>query len=231
MQFYQPQNGYCYNSDTIFLYGFIERFAPKGRVLDVGCGCGVLGLLVARDCTKVALEAVEKQEAFVELAAINARVNGISLKLHHGDFLEFEDAAGYDYIISNPPFYNDGASLSQNEMKAIARSNTSLPLQPFLEKVSKLLKPHGHLLFCYDASQFALVAAAVVALGMRITDARFVHSKIDRVSKLVLLHVRKNSKALMKVHPPLIAFEGDEFSHESLRLYEKADTHTIKCVV
>ncbi len=35
---YQIPNGYRYNSDSIFLYSFIKRFKPKGKVLDVGCG-------------------------------------------------------------------------------------------------------------------------------------------------------------------------------------------------
>jgi len=77
MLLYQPESGYCYNSDSIFLYDFIDSFKPKGRVLDVGAGCGVLGLLVARDNKKVKLEAVEKQEPFIHYAQTNARVNKI----------------------------------------------------------------------------------------------------------------------------------------------------------
>ena len=63
MLLYQPDEGYCYNSDSIFLYGFISRFEPKGKTLDVGAGCGIVGLLVARDFPAVTLEAVEKQSA------------------------------------------------------------------------------------------------------------------------------------------------------------------------
>ena len=44
MLLYQPQEGYCYNSDSIFLYDFISSFNPRGRMLDVGAGCGVVGL-------------------------------------------------------------------------------------------------------------------------------------------------------------------------------------------
>ena len=65
MLLYQPESGYCYNSDSIFLYDFINSFKPKGKILDVGAGCGIIGLLVARDNKKVALDAVEKQAAFI----------------------------------------------------------------------------------------------------------------------------------------------------------------------
>ena len=77
MILYQPESGYCYNSDSLFLYDFISSFKPKGKVLDVGAGCGIVGLLVARDNPKVELEAVEKQVIFVEYARHNARVNKI----------------------------------------------------------------------------------------------------------------------------------------------------------
>ena len=46
MNLFQPKNGYCYNSDTMFLYDFTTKFNIKGDVLDVGGGCGVLGLLI-----------------------------------------------------------------------------------------------------------------------------------------------------------------------------------------
>lgn len=107
MLLYQPESGYCYNSDSVFLYDFISSLHPKGRVLDVGAGCGVVGLLVARDNPKVQLEAVEKQEAFIFYATTNARVNQIEYTMHEGDFLDLDESEKYDYIISNPPFYHD----------------------------------------------------------------------------------------------------------------------------
>ena len=229
MQLYQPQEGYCYNSDTIFLYDFIDSFSPRGRMLDVGAGCGVLGLLVARDNPHVRLEAVELQEEFAFFAQKNARVNGIDYTLYHRNFLAFDDSDGFAYIVSNPPFYNEGATPAKKEAIAAARSNISMPLEGFLRRCAKLLKPHGHLFFCYDAAQLGLIGAIVSQLKMRIVDIRFIHPKVDRGAKVVLLHVRKNSKALLKVHPPLIAFEGERFSSEARRLYQKARTHSIKC--
>jgi tRNA1(Val) A37 N6-methylase TrmN6 len=229
MQLYQPLEGYRYNSDSIFLYGFISTFNPRGRMLDVGAGSGVLGLLVARDFSKVSLEAVEKQEAFVKYASKNAKVNKIDYKITHSDFLDFNDKDGYDYIISNPPFYHDGASLSEDDMIATARSNISLPMEGFFKKVASLLKPKGHFIFCYDPQQFALICAMLYSVKLRVIDVQFVHSKRDRKASLVMLHVRKNSKSLMKTFAPFFAFDKDEFSKEAQELYQKARTHSIKC--
>jgi len=229
MQLYQPLDGYRYNSDSIFLYGFISQFKPRGRMLDVGAGSGVLGLLVARDHDGVALEAVELQEEFVYYARKNAEVNKIDYVIHHSDLRRFYPDCHYDYIISNPPFYHEGASRSEHDMIATARSNTSLPLDDFFARVSQLLKPKGHFIFCYDPQQFALLCAALDKVNMRVVDVQFVHPKPDRKASLVMLHVRKNSKSLMKTCPPFFAFDGEVFSKEAQHLYKKAKTHSIKC--
>jgi len=231
MLLYQPQSGYCYNSDSIFLYDFINFFKPKGKVLDVGAGCGVVGLLVARDNKKVKLEAVEKQAAFREYAKVNARVNNIELCLHAGDFLELDNVQKYDYVISNPPFYPDGVQKSENEMLFHARYNVNLPLEPFFKKVSQLLKPHSHFIFCYDATQFALICELLAKVKMRVVDVQFVHPKSDRNASLVMVHARNGSKSMLKVWPPFISFEGDEPSQKVQDIYKKANTQSIKCQI
>ncbi len=231
MLLYQPQEGYCYNSDSVFLYDFIDSFNPKGKVLDVGAGCGVVGLLVARDNKKVELEAVEKQEAFIHYATTNARVNKIEYKMHEGSFLELDEDVKYDYIISNPPFYHDGASRSEDEMLFNARYNVNLPIKDFFKKVSQLLKPQSHFIFCYDASQFGLICAELDKVNLRVVDVQFVHPKIDKKASLVMLHVKNGSKSLMKVWEPFISFDGTEFSQKAQNIYKKAKTQSIKCQI
>ena len=229
MLLYQPQSGYCYNSDSVFLYDFIDSFNPKGRVLDVGAGCGIVGLLVARDNPKVILEAVEKQETFVEYATINARVNKIECNLHKCDFIELGEEIKYDYIISNPPFYPDGATKSDNEMLFNARYNINLPLKDFFKKVSRILKPHSHFIFCYDASQFGIICAELERVKLRVVDVQFVHPKIDKKASLVMIHARNGSSSLMKVWEPLISFDSDTFTSKVQAIYKKASTQSIKC--
>jgi tRNA1(Val) A37 N6-methylase TrmN6 len=229
MLLYQPESGYCYNSDSLFLYDFINSFSPKGAVLDVGAGCGIVGLLVARDNEKVRLEAVEKQSVLAQYAEKNAEVNEIAYRLYEDDFLNLQCDKKYDYIISNPPFYPDGVQKSKNEMLTHARYNSSLPMDAFFKKVSQLLKPHSHFVFCYDASQFGVICAALEKVKMRLVDVRFVHPKIDRSASLVLIHARNGSKAMVKVHPPLIHFNKNELTQEVEKIYANAKTESNKC--
>jgi tRNA1(Val) A37 N6-methylase TrmN6 len=213
------------------LYDFINRFKPKGRVLDVGAGCGVVGLLVARDNKSVALEAVEKQEVFIHYAKTNARVNKIEYLLHECDFLEFECQEKYDFVVSNPPFYPEGVQKSENEMLFHARYNVNLPLDDFFKKVSQVLKPHSHFIFCYDATQFGNICVALDKVKMRAVDVQFVHPKIDRTASLVMVHARNGSRAQMQVLPPFISFDGNEQSLQAQDIYKKAKTQSIKCQI
>jgi tRNA1(Val) A37 N6-methylase TrmN6 len=229
MLFYQPESGYCYNSDSLFLYNFISSFKPRGKMLDVGSGCGIIGLLCARDNENIELEAVEKQKIFVEFSQINARVNKINCNLYECDFLDLSEDEKYDYIVSNPPFYPDGVTKSENEILKNARYNSNLPLKYFFKKVSQLLNPHSHFIFCYDPSQFGEICNELANVKMKIVDVQFVHSKIDRVASLVMIHARNGSKSLMKVWEPFISFEGNNISQKAQLIYKKAKTQSIKC--
>ncbi len=197
----------------------------------MGAGCGIVGLLVAKDFPQIKLEAVEKQELFVRYAQKNAQANGIDYKLHFGDFLELDFEKRYDYVVSNPPFYHDGVQKSGNEMLFNARYNINLPIEGFFQKVHKILKPRGHFVFCYDATQFSLVCAALEKAKMRVVKTRFVHPKKGKNASLVLVYARRDSKSMMEVLPPLFSFEGEEFSDEAKEIYKKAGTNSIKCKI
>ena len=229
MRLYQPLSGYNYNSDSLFLYDFINKFSPKGNVLDIGVGCGILGLLVARDNPKVKLFGVEKQAEFVAFAKKNAQENAQEYTLYEGDFVEMSQEQKYDYIISNPPFYPEGTRQSEDAMLRIARYNTSLPLDSFFQKVSRLLKPHSHFIFCYDPSLFGEICVALERVKMRVVDVEFVHPKKDKPASLVMIHARNGSKSMMKVLPPFVSREGSEHSQRAKKIFAKAKTESIKC--
>lgn len=229
MLLYQPDGGYCYNSDSILLYGFISRFIPRGRVLDVGAGSGIIGLLIGRDFPKVSLEAVEKQSLYAEFARRNAAINHIDYTLHEGDFLELGGHGSYDWIVSNPPFYHENVSRSENPILHQARYNVHLPIEPFVAKISKLLKSSGEAAICYDARQSVQLFSECERAGLRVVEVQFVHSKEDRPSILVMIYLKKNSKSSLTILPPLITQANGEYTSAVQAIYDKAKAHSIKC--
>lgn len=73
------------------------------RALDLGTGCGIQALLVARRAgTVVATDVSARALAFAEL---NARLNGVSnIEFRHGSMFEPVTGEAFDLIVSNPPF-------------------------------------------------------------------------------------------------------------------------------
>jgi len=226
LRLYQPKEGYCYNSDTMFLYDFISKFNLSGDVLEVGGGCGVLGLLLKRDFEGINLKIIEKQRVMAEFIEKNIAENRLNAEVELGDFLNTSYKKEFDFIISNPPFYK-GTLKSENEIKKIARYEEYLPMRDFFEKVNTALKERGEFIFCYDAKRVDEIVKTLPK-PLKITDMRFLHPKIDKDATLVMVRTKRHAKSMVKIHPPLINFTGDDFSKEAQKIYKKANTNSIK---
>ena len=228
MFLYQPTSGYCYNSDSIFLYEFISRFKPKGKLLDVGCGVGIISLLLSRDFD-IETSIIDKQEKMLSYAKHNYMLNGLSVQSHLGDFTLFKTEVKFDYIISNPPFYDSNVTQSEDTHLNIARYSHHLPIEDFITNVKKLLKPRGYFIFCYDAKQVDILLQVLREQGINPEKIQFVHSKIDRDSKLVMISARVGSKSMMQVVAPYVVFDdGNIYTRKAQDAFDRANTNSIK---
>lgn len=226
MTLYQYKDGFRYTSDTMFLYDFITRFTIKGSVLDAGAGCGVLGLLLARDFD-IKLTSIEILPQMYELCVKNAHANNISCETVNGDFLDCAQT-GFDYIVSNPPFYSDNVQKSECSRLRSARYSESMPLRDFISTSKKKLKANGELFFCFDAKRVDEIFEEFREQnGFKIISVQFIHAKIDKASKLVLIRAKKNSKSSIDVLPPHIVFDGGDYTAETQKIYTKASCDSV----
>jgi tRNA1(Val) A37 N6-methylase TrmN6 len=237
LNLYQPQNGYCYNSDTHFLYNFICKNLEiykniQGELLDIGSGSGILGLLIARDYPKLNLNQCEIQSSFQFLTQKNSEVNNIQNTLYKGSILDFTFDKQFDYVISNPPFYHSDVIKSENESLKIARYNDSMPLEKFIQKTSKILKQNGKFFFCYDAKQLDKIIEYMGNTNLNMEAIQFLHPNETKEASLVMVYARSGSKSKLKILAPMIMFElNGEFKDEVNNIYKKCSTHSIKCEV
>jgi tRNA1Val (adenine37-N6)-methyltransferase len=231
---YQPKNGYCYNSDTHFLYSFIvENFKKykniKGELLDIGSGSGILGLLVAKDFDKLKLNQCEIQKMFQFFTAKNSFTNKIDSNLYEGSYEHIEFGKRFDICISNPPFYHCDVIKSDNQSLKIARYNDSLPLEVFIKKTATILNNEGKFFFCYDVKQINEILLLLNKYKFNLEALQFVHPKESKEATLVLVYAKRNSKSLTKILKPLIVFDkNNEFTSEVQEIYKKSSTHSIK---
>lgn len=84
------------------------QFTENQKVLDLGCGYGVVGIYAAKivGCTNVyMLDVLEEAVMLSKLNAIKNNVNDVTIIKSDG-FKEL-DETNFDIILSNPPYHTD----------------------------------------------------------------------------------------------------------------------------
>ena len=121
-------------------------------VLDIGTGSGLIALQLAQRCDAELIDAVEIDAPSYEQAVANFENSswGNRLFCYHATLDAFTSEMDelYDLIVSNPPFYTESLSLSQqkdvvSEARKKARFTSSLSFDELLFSVSKLLSEKG----------------------------------------------------------------------------------------
>lgn len=130
------------------LLGAWSDVARSQALLDVGCGCGYIGLMLAARSTSVRLlRGVDIDSASVCQAQHNYDASPFNLdaKAVLCDFNVYADCGvKYDLIVSNPPFFTAGV-LPSLQARMNARHTSSLSLSQLIEGASRLLSPDGRL--------------------------------------------------------------------------------------
>lgn len=76
----------------------------KGPIIDVGCGYGPIGLVVAECCNNRLIHMVDVNERAVELSKNNARMNKLNnVKIYSSNLYEAVEENEFSAILSNPP--------------------------------------------------------------------------------------------------------------------------------
>jgi len=156
----------------------------------------------------------------------NIKENNLEADVICDDFLVYEFDKRFDFIVSNPPFYQ-GTLKSENEIKKIARYEEYLPMKEFFEKVNRLLKERGEFIFCYDAKRIDDIIQ-YMPKPLKVIDIRFMHPRINKNATLVMIRAKRHAKSMVTIHPPLIGFEKEGYSNEANNIYKKASTKSIK---
>ena len=84
------------------------HIAPGMRIMDLGCGCGVVGIVAAKIAGEENVFLSDVDPVAVETARRNAERNGVGgVRLYVSDGFRDVDETGFDLILSNPPYQTD----------------------------------------------------------------------------------------------------------------------------
>jgi len=221
----QPEKGYRFSIDPFILAAHVEGIKNQ-KIIDIGCGCGIIPLILSLKSSALKITGVEIQKELYVCAKKNIITNKLenSINIIHGDIknIDTSDTNGKaDIIVSNPPYKKKGSGrLNPDSQKAIARHEITLDIDMLFKCSNKLLKEKGKLYIIFPTQRLSDLFLTMEHHTFSPEFIRFVHTKKDSIAKRVILCAGKNSNSPCVVHPPFYIYEHEnKFSKEYLSLF------------
>jgi len=210
----QGRKGYRFSIDAVILASSL-RPKRRERIVDLGTGCGIIPLLVAFRHPKTVLFAVEIQEELAEMAELNVAENGFAdtIRIIWGDMRSLRASSfggPVDRVVSNPPFRRAASGrINPNSQRAIARHEIEVTLPELIQTASTLLRTAGQFLLIYPSERLVELIQQMRTNHLEPKTMRFIHSRQDSESKLVMLTGVKRAKPGLKVGAPITIYRPD----------------------
>src|SRR5215218_6621674 len=127
---------------TRTLLGVLDRAAPEATTaLDLGCGTGVLAVLLARARPELEVLAADQSAAAVASAAATAEANGLGdrVRVVRDDAADSVADGSIDLVVCNPPFHVGAAVVTTAADRLFVAA-------------ARLLRPGGELWTVYNSA-------------------------------------------------------------------------------
>ena len=213
---HQPRYGYRFSVDAVLLAHFITP-RQGWRILDAGCGCGIISLIIAYRFSSCSLLAVENQPALAGLARANVIANDWNARIQvlETDLRRLQDCISpefFDCVLSNPPYFRQGRGrISHEAQAAMARHDLSGSLADFVRTAAFAVKNRGRVAFIFPASDQARLQQELLACRLVPKRLQMVYSyPAANSASLVLVEAMKNGGEGCEVMPPFYIYEKSQ---------------------
>lgn len=223
----QKKDGYRFSLDPVLLSAFAQ-IRSEGTVCDLGCGCGVIPLILARTSRAKRIVGIEIQSELAERAKRSVTLNDLQdrIEVFHQDLRNVKEvlsAESCQVVLANPPYRRaQSGRLAPGDERARARHELQGGLEDFLSCSAYLLGTGGLFYMVHLAERLTDVLAGMRQAGLEPKRLRCVHSRYGERACLVLVEGRRGGAAGMVVDAPLYVYEGDGYSAEVLAMYGEA---------
>lgn len=160
-------------------------------ILEVGCGCGVISLMCAQRNREARIVAIDIDGPSVEEAGGNFAASpwGERLGARLEDFNELVGVE-YDYIISNPPYFESGVS-ELDSARLIARHQAQLSPRILLRSGYGLLRGGGRIGIVVPADQKDNLIEAASERGLNLRRVLIMRGRPELPEKRAFLEFEK----------------------------------------
>lgn len=192
-----PAGSFPLSTDSMVLSDFVK---PGKKMLDLGSGCGTLGLLLcARDgnchVTGIEIEESAHNAALENIGRNNlqSRMNSICADLRQMNALI--QAGSMDVCLSNPPYFTGGPA---SKSTPLARREDCCTPEELFRAAAHALRYGGDFFLVHKPERLAQLCGCAVAAGLEPKRLRLVRHQVGGEVTLILLQCRKGGKPGLK---------------------------------
>ena len=198
------QNGYTLDfpggvfplsTDSILLSDFV-RLTGDTNILDLGSGCGTLGILLCAKDEKCCITGIELDEIAHGAALENIRRNGLELRMHSicADLRTVNrviNPGSFRCCVSNPPYFSGGPASAATPMAR--REDCCTPAELFAA-AAWALKFGGDFFIVHKPERLAQLCGCAIQAGLEPKRLRLIRHRENGPVSLILLACRKGGK-------------------------------------
>ena len=189
-----PSGTFPLSTDSIALAGFV-RLPKNARVLDLGSGCGTLGLLLCANRNDCTVTGVELDTLAHDAALENIVRNGLQSRLSSicADLCSipsFLQPGSFSCCVSNPPYFTSGP---QSKTIPMARQEDTCTLDALFAAASWALKYGGDFFIVHRPERLAELFSAASSHGLEPKRLCLIRHRPNGPVALVLVACRKGA--------------------------------------
>ena len=225
-RFAAEPDGFRLSTDSVLLAHFCAPLRAK-KIIDLGCGTGVLPVLLHRSHPQAEIGGIEIQPASAAQARENLAANGCSAGgILTGDLRQHRSlltAGVYDLVVSNPPYFAAGSGLTApEEGRATARDERCCTLDDLCTAAGYLCRWGGAFALVHRPERLSEIFCTMTAHGLEPKRLRMVQHRSGRAPNLVLIEARRGGKPGLDIEKPLLLCNADgSDSDEVKQIYHR----------
>ena len=226
----QNNKGFCFGIDSVILSDFAKNIKVDSKVVDLGTGSGVIGLLLCKKTKLKEIIGVEIQDNVAEMAERSIKLNGLEnkfkiFKVNIKELFEKKmlEKNKYDVVVMNPPYKEAGTGkTNENEGKLIARHEVNATLLDFIKTASELLKDRGELYIVHKPERTVDIMQKMRENKIEPKEIKIVYPYKNAGASIILIKGVKGGKKFLKIDEPLYIYkENGEYTEQIKEIYNQ----------